>query len=272
LIVILIAVLAAMAAGTYFLAKEFYIEPKKERAELEKLDTQPPPEPPSKTAWRDLIKKLDPHNPYKNLELIRSYLNEHPDSEFRSDALDLLTTYGARLLFSPLPTPWKETYRVAAGDSLNKISTKHNVSPDWIMKVNNLLDFQLQLGQELLIPKPNLKLIASRSENRLFVLNGEELLLAYPLTLHQVPNQLRETKVREKMALANGERFAFGTPQYVDAEKIIPLEGTSISIRTLPEPTLAGNTPPLPAGLLLAQPDLEEVFLLVKRGTPVIIE
>lgn len=272
LILILILVLAGMGVGTYFLAREFYLEPKQQRAELEKQEQLPPPEHPSRAAWSELLKKLDAQNPTANLELIRGFLNEYPDSELRGEAFDLLTAQGARLLFTSHPAPWKETYRVVAGDSINKISVKHGVAADWILKINNLLDFNLQIGQELIIPKLNLKLVASRAESRLFVLSGEEMLLAYPLTIHQVPNQLLETKVREKIAVSGGERFGFGSPQYVDAEKVIPLEGTGISIRALPEPTELGQTPPMPAGLLLSQPDLEEVFLLVKRGTPVIIE
>jgi hypothetical protein len=156
---------------------------------------------------------------------------------------------------------------------MNRISTRQGVAPDWIMKVNNLMDYNMSIGQELLLPKPELRLIASRGENRLFVLNGEELLLAYPLTFSNVAqNVVGETTVREKIASSDGNRFAFGTPGYVDAEKSISLDGGKPAIRLLPEGLGELDAAVLPTGLLLARPDLEEVFLLVKRGTPVIME
>jgi LysM repeat protein len=273
LLVILVGLLAAMGIGGYLLYDHFILEPGREiRAEKEAA-AAPAPECPSLEVWRELLTKLAADNPASAVDRIRLFLAEHPRSEVRPEAFDLLTIQGARWLFSNQPAPWKEVYRVVSGDSMNRISSRQGVASDWIMKVNNLMDYNLSIGQELLLPKPELRLIASRGEGRLFVLNGEELLLAYPLTFSDVPESaVGETTVREKIAASLGSRFAFGTPGYVEAEKTISLEGGVPNIRLLPEGLGEMEPSRLPAGLLLSRPDLEEVFLLVKRGTPVIIE
>jgi LysM repeat protein len=242
------------------------------KAEAEAVAT-PPPEDPSLAVWRSLLQNLEPNNPAADLSSIRVFLAENPKAPMRQEAFDLLSQRGAYWLFSDRPAPWKEPYRVVSGDSMNRISSRQGVASEWIMVVNNLLDYNMRIGQELLLPKPDLRLIASRAEGRLFVLDGEEILLAYPLTFSNVPDSaLGETKVREKMALQGGNRFAFGTPGFVGAEKIITVDGSAPGFRSLPQGLSAATSPTLPAGLLLAAPDLEEVFLLVKRGTPVLIE
>lgn len=273
LLVILLALIAAMGVGGYFFYDRFVLQPEREMREEEVVVAQAPPECPSIAAWREVLSAMKVDEPAEDVAAIRSFLVDHPKSEVRGEAFDLLTTKGARWLFSNKPAPWKEPYRVVSGDSMNRISTRQGVASDWIMKVNNLMDFNLSIGQELLLPKPDLRLIASRGEQRLFVLNGEELLLAYPLVFSNVADSAAgETSVREKIASKDGNRFAFGTPGYVDAEKSVSLEGGKPVIRMLPEGLGESDSAVLPQGMLLARPDLEEVFLLVKRGTPVIIE
>jgi len=273
LLIILLGLIAGMGLGGYYLYDRFVLVPEREIRKEEKVAAEPPPECPSIEAWRGVLSQMQMDDPGGDLFLIRTFLAEHPKSEVRPEAFDLLTTKGARWLFSSKPAPWKETYLVVSGDSLDRISNRQGVASDWIMKVNNLMDYNMSIGQELLLPKPDLRLIASRGENRLFVLNGEELLLAYPLTFSNVAETaLGESSVREKIAATDGKRFAFGTPGYVDAEKTISLDGGKPTVRMLPEGLGELDAAVLPAGMLLARPDLEEVFLLVKRGTPVIIE
>jgi LysM repeat protein len=272
LLIILLALLAAMGVGGWFLADKFLFAPQRAEAAEKAELAQPPPEDPSRAVWRELLGRLNPADPASDLQEIRSFLAEHPQSEVRGEAFDLLSRRGAHWLFSNIPAPWKETHRVVSGDAMARISSRQGVSAEWIMQVNNLLDYNLRIGQELLLPKPDLRLIASRAEGRLFVLNGEEILLAYPLTFSQIPDSaVGESSVREKIASSGGARHAFGSPAFVGAEKSIPLTN-NLNLRALPEGGLEAVGAGLPAGLLLSAPDLEEVFLLVKRGTPVIIE
>lgn len=273
LVLILLVLLAAMGVGGYYVAERFYFAPQRaQKAEAEK----PPPAPvedPSLAVWRALVQNLQPDDPAADLAAIRTFLVEHPQSPVRGEAFDLLSQRGAYWIFSQIAAPWKEPYKVVSGDSMNRISTRQKVAAEWIMVTNNLLDYNMRIGQELLIPKPNLRLVASRAEGRLFVLNGEEILLAYPLTFSRVPDSaVGETKVREKMALQGGNRFAFGTPGFITADKVITLEGSAPGFRVLPQDLAASTSSTLPAGLLLAPADLEELFLITQRGTPVLIE
>lgn len=273
LFLILAAILAGMGVGGYYVVDYLFLQPQRQVEQEIKEAAMPPPEEPSKAIWRDLQTKFNANNPANDLIIIREFLNNNPKSSVRNEALDILTTRGRQLLFTDLPAPWKETYKVVSGDSMNRISTRQKVSSDWIMQVNNLLDINMQVGQELLLPKLDTRLIASRKEGRLFILAGEELIAAYPLTFSGVPDSMNgTTAVREKIASAQSARVAFGSPNYAGSSKTITLDQKGIEIASLPESSADGSTPSKSKGLLLTTPDMEEVFLLAKKGTPVIIE
>lgn len=276
LLIILVAVLGAMAVGGYFLVEKLFLEPEREMKKEMEEAAKPPPEEPGSVAWRELKTKLKGQDPSADMGLIQNFLATYPNTLVRGDALDLLTLRGGQVMFTDFPAEWKEPYRVVSGDSMNKVSTKQKASSDWILKINNLLDFNLQIGQTLLIPKADLRLIASRKEKRMFVLRGEELLAAYPLTFSGVADaQAGEATVKEKIASGKDGRQAFGAPGYADANKQIALSTSDkkgLNIAAMPEAVEGGATPAAPKGLLLAAPDLEEVFIIVKKGTPVVIE
>lgn len=278
LLIILLAILAAMGIGAWWLIERIHLQPQREARKEAEEAAQPPPEDPSLPVWRSLLSQLDPQNPAADISAIRDFLAEHPKTPVRQEAFDLLSQRGAHLLFSDIPAPWKIPYTVVSGDSLNRISNRNGVSQEWIMAANNLLDHNLRVGQQLLLPKPSLRLVASRAEGRLFVLNGEEILLALPVIFSKIPEATHgETKVREKAAISGGQRHPFGSPQFVTSEKILSLESLAPSIRSLPQsasalPAALNADPALPPGLFLSQPDMEDLFLITQRGTPVILE
>lgn len=269
-------VLIGMAVGGYFLVDRLVLTPEREiQKEMEEA-AKPMPEEPSKVAWRELKAKLKGEDPLGDISKIQNFLVTYQNTEMRGEAFDLLTLRGGQVMFTDSLAEWKEPYRVVSGDSLNKVSTKHKASSDWILKINNLLDFNLQIGQQLLIPKADLRLVASRKEKRLFVLRGEELLAAYPLVFSGVSDaSAGDGVVKEKIATSKDGRQAFGAVGYADATKQIAVntaDKKSVNIAAIPEAGEGGSAPIPPRGLLLTMPDMEEVFIIVKRGTPVVIE
>lgn len=272
--IILFVLTLAIVGGVWYLAEKLHFQPQRELAVVEAEAEAPPPEDPGKAAWRALAPTLSGQPPEVGLSSIRQFLANYPGTEIRSEVLDELSRTGGRWLFSSAPAPWKEPYRVVSGDSLHRISSRTGAAPDWIMKVNNLLSFDLSIGQELLIPQPELRLVLSRAEGRLFVYDTEgALLLAYPVTESGVEGVVPGSgTIRERIASFPGGRPAFGTPEFIGADKKVVADLAGIEFLALPEAAPNGETPALPRGFLLQRPDMEELFLLAKRGTPVVVE
>jgi len=272
--IILFVLALVILGGGWYLAEKLHFQPERELAVAEAEAAAPPPEDPGRAAWRMLAPTLAGQDPVEGLSSIRQFLANYPGTEIRGEVLDELSRIGGRWLFSSIPAPWKEPYRVVSGDSLHRISSRTGAAPDWIMKVNNLLSYDLSIGQELLIPQPELRLVLSRAEGRLFIYDNEDaLLLAYPVTESGVTGvEPGIGTIRERIATFPGGRPAFGTPEYIGADKRVMVDLAGIEFMALPEAAPDGETPALPRGFLLQRPDMEELFLMAKRGTSVTVE
>lgn len=69
--------------------------------------------------------------------------------------------------------PEQEIYIVQKGDSIWKISQKYNISPAELININNLSNNNLQIGQELLVPK----IITEENDNEYIVQKGDTIFM-----------------------------------------------------------------------------------------------
>jgi len=83
-----------------------------------------------------------------------------------------------------------------------------------------------------------------------------------------VPGQF---KIHEKMAWFAGARVAFGEKDYLGSSRwiVINIRGITIYSETNPQ---SPNAQKPANGILLAAPDMEELFALVAKDTPVIVK
>jgi LysM repeat protein len=72
-------------------------------------------------------------------------------SKLKGTLTSISKAIGQRTTSEPSSTPTK-SYRVKAGDSLEKIARLHHVSVDTIRKINNLSNDKIVVGQELRLP------------------------------------------------------------------------------------------------------------------------
>jgi LysM repeat protein len=196
-------------------------------------------------------------------EFIRSY----PDSPKISEAKALLGTINTSLLLSPKPSPEKISYSVNKGDSLVKIASKFKSSAELIFRVNNMQTINLKIGQQLVIPQLDVSVVVDRKARAVRLLNRGEFFKEYQIVAMKAPASA-QTKVTDKVALQNSKRVAFGDKNYFGSERVIMLGSGGLAIRGIRE----GSEDPPPAGIIVAQQDIEEIFLLVSRGTPVTIQ
>jgi len=238
----------------------------------------------------------------------RDGLRAWVEKNIRSPLLDKgrrdLGAANMALLFQPVQTeggtPAGITYTVVRGDSLARIAAKHQSNAELIQKANNLPNINLQIGEQLLIPTLKISLEIDRSAKTLTLMNNGAYLKEYALlSAPRAPAKPASitSKVLDKIATAGTKRVAFGDKSYPGSERaillvqspaIVAIPGVGTNTNTtpaslpsptpLPEHPVATGQPStgqpqqqMPAGYVLSEEDLREIFPLVSRNTPVVI-
>ena len=101
--------------------------------------------------------------PAQARELWMAFLKNYPGSSKAAAAQAALGPLNAADLFSPSPSPNKVVHTVAKGDSLYKISRANGTSVELIARANNLPGIMLQIGQQLVVPKTDIKATVDRA-------------------------------------------------------------------------------------------------------------
>lgn len=226
-----------------------------------------------------------------------TWIDSNPKSPLLAEGRRQLGSVNMALLFNPQENPTLVTYSVVKGDSLAKIASKQHSNAELIQKANQLPGINLQIGQQLVIPQLRLSLELDRAAKTLTLLNNGAYLKEYPLlSTPPAPSTPAKvsTKVLDKSAIAGTKRVAFGDKAYASSEKsiLIAQAPAIVAAPELPSPSqpppspavnegssaspapvaTATPTPPrMPPGYVLGNADLQEVFSLVSRNTPVII-
>lgn len=218
-----------------------------------------------------------------------AWKGNYPSSPLLPEAKKELGAANISLLFQSSANPSIVTYTVIKGDSLAKIASKQHSNAELIQKANQLPNINLQIGQVLVIPalKPTLEL--DRAAKTITLLDNGVFVKEYNLIsapdAPKTPGNTN-TKVLEKVASVGTKRVAFGDKAYVTAEKSIlisqapPIVSATPSSAGPPAGSAEGGgasgsgaatATQLPGGYVLSSEDLQELFPLVSRNTPVII-
>ncbi len=278
-VLVILILVAAILGGTGYFAYELYFKPKKLDVEEKKMaELAPPPTPPpdpSLAAFEALKPVLELGTPESGAK-IGEFLNAYPESPMAPAARAALGRINAAQLLSPSPSPDKIMYAVAKGDSLVKIAAKFKTGAELIYRVNNLQTINLQIGQELAIPKLDTALIVDRTGKTVTLMNAGAFVREYPVVSLKLPPAASsgtvETKVNDKLAMKGSTRVAFGTKDYDGSDRWIMLGLAGVALRGTPAPAADGTQPPMPPGIVLDPADAGEIFVLTTRGTPVTIK
>jgi LysM repeat protein len=196
------------------------------------------------------------------------FIRDYPNAPKVAEAKAALGRINTGLVFSPTPSPEKLTYSVSKGDSLVKIASKFKSNAELIFRANNMETINLKIGQRLVIPQLEISLVVDRKAGTVTLFNKGQFFKEYQTLALKTPgvSASAQTKVADKIALRGSNRVAFGDKNYSGSERWVMLGSAGLVIRSLPE----GAEAP-PPGIIVAQPDIEEIFLLVSRGSPVTI-
>jgi hypothetical protein len=284
---LIVLLLAAAVFGTagFFAYKLFIVPDKLDREEAKAAAAQaanpgatptPPPDY-SVPAYQKAIAILTAGKPLEARQALIDFITLHPQSTKLADAKAAIGEINMGFIYTSEPGPDKIDYTVVGGDSLVKIAAKTKSNAELILRSNNLASIDLQIGQQLRIPQMDTAIVIDRAAKTLALTNHGQLLKEYPLLALDLPAAARgkdpvATQVKDKVALHGAERVAFGGRDYVGSERWLMLGIANAVVRGRPDPDASGQPAPMPPGIVVSQEDIEEIFPLVSRGTPVTIQ
>ncbi len=135
---------------------------------------------------------------------------------------------------------------------------------DLIYRVNNLETINLSIGQQLFIPSspPPLPSIVKPRHHRVKYGASSRSIPSFP----PKGTAVGQNKVADKIALNGTTRVAFGDKNYAGA---VPLAHAR---RRRRHPGRRCGSGTHPSGFIVPTDEMDEIFLLVSRGTPVTIQ
>jgi LysM repeat protein len=272
--IILIIASAVVGGSAYFAYELFWKSKALDKQEEKEIATQaalPPPPHPGIAAFDAVVEIVKAGNSQASREALENFLAQYPDAPDIAEVRRALGELNARALFSPMPGENKTSYTVVKGDALARIATKTKSGAELIYAVNQLTTINLQIGQILQVPNLDIKVSVDRKNKTLTVTNHGKFFREYPLlgaTVPRLPDDGRlEAAVSDKVASVEGKRVAFGDKTYAESERIVQLAPGGAVLRAV---GADGDTST--PGIILSPADLQEVFVLVNRGTPIMIQ
>ncbi len=203
------------------------------------------------------------------LALIQSF----PDSTRINDARKVLGDLNINEFFSPVPGPDKMEYVVVRGDSIAKIASKTKYPAELIFKANGLNSLTIQPGKRLIIPRGQFTLVINTKKGDVTLVNNGIFFRWYKPLEVKLPAKvvLGQFKMREKIAWSDGIRVAFGEKKYLGSSRWIVINVNGITLYSETNPQTPNAQKP-GSGIMLGSADMEELFALVTKDTPVIFK
>ena len=195
----------------------------------------------------------------------------------------MLGQINVSLLLSPAPMPEKTEYIVQSGDMLEKLAKKNGTTVASIQKCNSLQGKMIHPGDRLRIFNAKLAIVISKSRNDLLLKANNRFFKRYAVGTGKFGTTPAGTFIiSDKITeppwwRPNGKMIPYGDKENVLGTRWISLVATGetpkvrgYGIHGTWEPDTIGKQ--ASAGCVrLLNSDVEELFIIVPRGTPVTI-
>ena len=271
---ILFLVAGILGGSGYFIYELYYKEKKLDYVEQVAAPTPTPaPTPHPALAAFDSLKPVLVQNTEEARDAIAAHLSTYPDSPKAAEARAALGRINLSLFRDPGATASSTLYTVKKGDSLDRIKSQFKTNSELIYWANGMTSINLQIGQQLLVPVVDTALVIDRASSTVSLMNAGAFFKEYPAVSMTLTGQAAkgevEAKVADRIARKGEARVAFGAKDYADAERTVLINPGNVVLRT---PAADGSTPSTPSGIVLSHSDFDEIYALVKSGTPVTIK
>ncbi|MEI8011393.1 MAG: L,D-transpeptidase family protein [Candidatus Omnitrophota bacterium] len=210
----------------------------------------------AKTAYQQI---LADHADLKNIEQIQQ------------DLYDL----NMKILLSNIQTPKTVIHTVVAGDTLGKICKQYNITMALVKISNGLTSDVVRLGQRLRIWTGKFSIHVDKSQNTLILKSDDEVIKRYNVSTganNSTPVGTFKivTKLEDPVWYKAGAAIPPESPENVLGSRWMGFDIPSYGIHGTVQPDKIGQQ--VTAGCVrMRNQDVEELFKIVPRGTPVII-
>ena len=257
------------------------------------------PKPPVHPILAEVEKARKLHaagKPREAQKLLLDQVRIYPQAAETRAARELLGAINTELFFSDANLYGKTEYVVQRGDSLARIASRLNSSPEMIMRANALDSTVIHPGDRLLVPDGDFTLTIDLPKERVVVHHGDGFFKQYPIQSID-PALEPAAPLDESHGDDNVERRRARSASARDVEEATPwvhlarpgyilygvseeggVEPGAVEIteqrnrrRTARQRHPSPNPDIPPRGIALLKDDLAELQLLLSRGTPVTI-
>ena len=279
LIIIILSLVIFGSAG-YF-TYELVFRPKLELEAERNAPPTPTPTPPpdhSVPEYRKIRMIKESGDLVAARKAYLNFLETYPYSTVADKAKKDLGEVNTDIIFSQYEDPEKVEYIVKSGDTLNRIASRTGSNTELIMRSNNLETILINIGDRLLVPKPDFSLTVDREEKTVTLYNTGNFFKEYAVQEWKLPEKKgsvhSQGEVREKIAWRDGKRLRIGDQEYSGSARWVmtSLPGLTFYSSRSKETTEGQQIDIPPAGLGLSFSDMDEIAVLVTRGTPVTLE
>lgn len=204
------------------------------------------------------------------------------DASLRNDALRVQGRIHVKLFLSSTPTSWKKTYVIQPGDSLNRIARRNKTTVDLIRKMNDIEGDLIYPGRHLLLPAAPFVVRVDKSAKTLDLTMNGKLFKRYSVGLGvngRTPTGTFHTVVHQKnpdWTPPGGGIIPFGDPRNLIGTRWMSIQDPTrpdikgFGIHGTPARDSIG-TDTSNGCIRMLNEDVEEVFMLIPRGTEVVI-
>ena len=219
----------------------------------------------------DLIKQGNTKDALRELyDMTRFY----QASQKFSEAKRVIGEINMDNILSQEPTGGKTQEIVKRGDSLAAIANRNNCPVEYIVAVNGMVSTGLQPGDRLTISRLNFVVVVDVTNKLVVLYEGEEggskrFIKEYPILRLILPPTAKppfQTELAEKVAWLGEKRVQISDPKFFSAEKELPTKKAGVHFHS---PAL--NEKEEEHGIIMAEEDLEELYLILRPKTPVLV-
>lgn len=191
------------------------------------------------------------------------------------DVESQLADVNMKIIFSATPVPESTMHEVQPGDTLGKLAAQYGTTADLIKISNNLRSDIIRVGQKLRIWQGKFNIFVDKSQNVLFLKNGDEILKVYKVSTGE-NNSTPTGKFKVVSKLIDPVWFNRGvvvppdSPQNVLGSRWLGFDLPGYGIHGTIDPETIGRQ--VTAGCVrMRNEDVEELYILLPMGTEVVV-
>ncbi len=215
-------------------------------------------------------------------QLFDEVISTTSDTRLKNSALRVQGRAEIELFLSSAPTPEKKSYVIQPGDSLDRIARKNHATVELLQRVNGIEGTLIYPGARLLVPAAPFVLNVDKSDRTMeLTINGKRL-KRYSVGLGRYgKTPLGTFKTVVHQTNPDWSPPSGGIVPYGDPENVLGTRWISIQDETRPEIKgfgIHGTTDRESIGgdtsngcIRMLNEEVEEVFLMIPRGTRVVI-